>query len=76
MEYRPEFMPGHFAHKGSLEEVMSENSTMRTATESLADSDIYHELADDMDGFVKFYEKEREKELENEANKSEMGAST
>lgn len=58
MEYRPEFRLGHFKHKGTLEDVESESDIV-TATESIADSDIYNELADDMDGFVKFYEHER-----------------
>ena len=64
MSFRPEFMPGHFVHKGSLESVMSESSAMRTATESIADSHIYNELASDMSGFARFYEKERQKEIE------------
>ena len=76
MAYRPEFVPGHFVHKGSLEEVMSESSAMKTATDSLADSEIYKELADDMDGFIKFYELERQKELEREAELAEQAGST
>ena len=66
MAFRPEFMTGHFVHKGSLEEVMSESSAMRTATESIVDSHIYNELASDLSGFAKFYEKERKKEIERE----------
>ena len=66
MSFRPEFMPGHFVHKGSLESVMSESSAMRTATESIADSHIYNELASDMSGFARFYEKERQKEIAKE----------
>ena len=66
MSFRPEFMPGHFVHKGSLEEVLSDSSAMRTHTESIADSAIYHELASDMSGFAKFYEKERQRQIERE----------
>ena len=39
---------------------------MRTATESIADSAIYNELASDMDGFARFYELERQKQIERE----------
>lgn len=50
--------PGHYTLRGNLEEVMSESSAMKTATESVADSAIYKELANDMSGFIKFLEKD------------------
>ena len=56
--------PNQFMHKGSLEEIHSDSSAMRTATESIADSSIYKELADDMDGFLKFVEKQQKREEE------------
>lgn len=75
MKFRPELNPEHFKHKGCLEEVMSDSSAMRTVTESIADSNIYNELASDMSGFAKMYEKERRRlqekeELEREADPS------
>jgi len=54
-------LPGYFTHKGSLEEIASENSALKTHTDSLADSSIYNELIEDMEGFMQYYEKDKKK---------------
>ena len=47
--------------KSSLEEMVSERSTFKTETESIANSSIYKEIIQDMDGFAQYYERERKK---------------
>lgn len=49
--------PGNFAHKGVLEEISSDSHTSQT--ESLANSSIYKELVNDLEGISKKLEKER-----------------
>ena len=47
--------------KSTLEEVVSDRSTFKTETESIANSSIYKEIIQDMDGFAQYYERERRK---------------
>ena len=52
--------PGNFINKSSLEEVISENSAL-TQTESIANSSIYNEIIQDINGFEQYYQREQKK---------------